>query len=123
MPVARGADGAPAYSLTCPPDTPYSKGLSCTGRLKLERVTLPGASGPPEVLGSTDFTIPARGRSVVPVELTAAGAGELARPHALVAVHVLFGGAVFRDQQLPTPDELWDAPWADIGWQQRLNRP
>jgi hypothetical protein len=121
QPLARREDGAPTYSLACPPPTAYTAG-ACTGRVKLESPPFEGMTDFPEVLGSVDFTIPEGQRAEVTVPLTPSGTAALAQPGTMVAVHVLFGAAVYLDDRTFPPPEAEARATANFGWQQRLGR-
>jgi Ca2+-binding RTX toxin-like protein len=97
-PVARGADGAPTYSIGC------SGGLhgqdSCSGHIQLERPPVTGTETQPQVLGRADYEI-AGGRSKdVTVILNDAGKAALAEPGARISVLLDEAGAVGWQQVL-----------------------
>jgi Ca2+-binding RTX toxin-like protein len=83
-PVARGADGAPTYSIAC--------SQACDGTLAL-------ASPVGDVLGSAPFTIAAGAKTDVAVVLTDAGKAALAQPGARASVHVNGTGVDYGWQQ------------------------
>jgi Ca2+-binding RTX toxin-like protein len=99
-PVARGADGAPTYSIACSGGA--SSQNNCAGRLQLERPPVTGTETEPEILGEADYDV-AGGRSKdVTVVLNEAGKAALAQPGARASVHLLGGAG------------------PNVGWQQVL---
>jgi hypothetical protein len=112
-PVARGADGAPTYTISC--DTLIgNKEPDCFGRVQLERPPVTGREKELEVLGTGTFGIRGGTKNDVPVTLNAAGKAALAQPGATASVHVVIGAP--GDPQSPPPN-------ADFGWQQVLGPP
>jgi hypothetical protein len=111
--VTRGADGAPTYTVACPPES--TSNTPCAGRVQLERPPAAGSRGAQEVLGTGSFTnIPAGQKADVPVALNDAGKALLATPGAAVSVRVLIG---------ETTSSTGTSYRADFGWQQILGPP
>lgn len=87
-PVARGADGAPTYSIGC--SGGENSQNDCAGHIQLERPPVTGTETDRVVLGRADYDV-AGGRSKnVTVLLNDAGKAALAEPGARISVH-LFG--------------------------------
>jgi hypothetical protein len=97
-PVARGADGAPTYSIGC-----ASSATQCTGRVQLERPPVTGTEREPVVLGSVSYDLDGGQTKPFTIVLNDAGKAALAEPGAIASVHV-----------------LGESANPDFGWQQVL---
>lgn len=109
QPVARGADGAPTYEMSCAGGFDND---DCIGRVQLEAPPVTGAEKSPTVYGtSAQFTIKPQAKANVAVTLNDAGKLALAQPGARASVHVLMGSRAGTS----TKGEI-----AEFGWQQVL---